>query len=412
MSKFAVFKMSAFSLMVGALPAHADFTPLEAKGSASLATHLAVCAGKLKAGQTFVGGLDVSEAAKTSAAALRFVVGEIGSATATFEVIQRANEEAFGRNLLSYPLNARGEVAKVLEDCDPAIQEARSVYNNASKRVAMVAAAKAEDIRRQKVAFDTQQAVKRAEAEAKASSAKLAAIREEADGKVRVEQARKETVAADADAKVRVEAAKREASLADAEAKTRIEKARLDTVNAETALRNADGTRSDVSVQSSRSEHGTSAASEADQSAGMLTKAVLAASPTPAPGSVKLVPGSPEKKAIDQKIADYVECSEYFKAGILINPDYVDVVQVAAMATKLEALAFLEAKPYYAIADVWNRQADSRAYYSKMTYMYWELTEGVYGDCLDIYGAASDQQKASAMANYADMNKPIVLRIP
>jgi hypothetical protein len=337
-------------------PSFAAFDVTNAVNPIELAENLASCSGQLSAGTDYIGpGDGLATITENTQAALRFILRTAGLQEASYKIIEEASGRKFLERLIAFPMDSRTTMETAVETCRASLKEAEFIYNSETKKVAMLTEAKAEAERRERMNVEEQQAAKKARAEAEAQEAR-----------VRLEQAKQLAV------------------------KTKTEN--------QNKFINASANQQSSNLKQTAGHGSNDDAPATDVS---LTNG----------GYIPLANGSPEKKAIDKKIADYFECSEYFKAGILVKPDGVDVVEISAMATTMEALAFETARPYYPSSVVYDRQAEPRKYYGAIKIpQYWMYTESLLNECIAIHNSATTAEKVAAQKNWADMHKVIVLK--
>lgn len=164
-----------------AQPGIAAFEEGAALNPLRLADELALCSGSLAAGKMYVSYVDgLADDTTETRAALRFIVETIKLSPDSYAEAARKEEEAFEYRLLSDPMNARALLRGRAASCRVHVAAARSIRDDARRRIAALEATKAEAERRERSRLEAEVAVAKIEAEAEA--------------RIRIEEARRETV--------------------------------------------------------------------------------------------------------------------------------------------------------------------------------------------------------------------------
>lgn len=164
-----------------AQPGIAAFEEGAALNPLRLADELALCSGSLAAGKMYVSYVDgLADDTTETRAALRFIVETIKLSPHGYAEAARKEEEAFEYRLLSDPMNARALLRGRAASCRVHVAAARSMRDDARRRIAALEATKAEAERRERSRLEAEVAVAKIEAEAEA--------------RIRIEEARRETI--------------------------------------------------------------------------------------------------------------------------------------------------------------------------------------------------------------------------
>ena len=384
---FTAFAITLFTSTSGM----AAFENHQAERTPLLTESLAKCSGQLQAGYDLVGLDEVEEAANESRLAMRYMVKALQLKENVYLDLESAHKRAFTDYLYANLIYSRQRMKPVLRDCKAVISEAHAAYKNEATRLKLAAEAKAEEARREKVAFDTNQEVKKQEAKVKAEEAQKARISAQTEQEIKLSEAQ-----------IKADKAKQEASEAAA---------RTENIKQETVRIQAETLNNIVQAANGSKNLSKDAAAIRDE-----PKTVPQATPSETHQPVTeiafrpLVRGSAEKKAIDAKITDYIGCSEYFKAGVRLEPGAVTISKVSKMALDFEALAFYTAKPHYAEADLWPEQDNAKRQWNLSNISnFWLMTREQDGFCSETHSNVDPKIMSAARSNFAEMHKPIVL---
>lgn len=386
-----VFTAFAITLLTSTC-ATAAFESHDAERTPLLTENLAKCSGQLQAGYAIVGMEEVEELANESREAMRYMVKALQLKENPYLNLEAAHKREFTDYLYANLLYLRQRIKPVLSDCKASVSEARAAYKNEATRLKLAAEAKAEQARREKVAFDTEQKVKEQEAKVRAEEAERAKIAAQTDHEMKLSEAQ-----------IKAAKAKQEAS----EAAARVENIKQETVRMQAETLNnivqaANGTKNPSKDAAAATKDNPKTAPQA--------KSTEAGQPVTEIAFRPLVRGSAEKKAIDAKITDYIGCSEYFKAGVRLEPGAVTISKVNKMALDFEALAFYTAKPHYAEADLWPEQDNAKRQWNLSNISnFWLMTQEQDGFCSETHSNVDPKTMSAARANFAEMHKPIVL---